>query len=59
GPQQFRDPVVQSRIHHERDQFIASIAEEHVCNLASSYRNDEPCRFFREPARGSYNICYF
>lgn len=59
GPQQFKDPIVQSRVHRERDEFIASISEEKICELASSWRNDDPCQFFREPKRGSYNICYF
>lgn len=27
--------------------------------LASSYRGGEVCTFYREPARGSYNNCYF
>jgi len=59
GPQQLKDRLVQSRIHRERDQFIASISEHQVLTLASSYRNDEPCDFFDKPKRGSYNICYF
>ncbi|KAK3358655.1 phosphotransferase enzyme family protein [Lasiosphaeria ovina] len=59
GPQQLKDRIVQSRVHRERDQFIASIPEHQVLTLASSYRNAAPCDFFDKPKRGSYNICYF
>ncbi|KAK0640942.1 kinase-like domain-containing protein [Cercophora newfieldiana] len=59
SPQQRNDRVVQSQVHHERDQFIASIPEHQVLALASSYRNTAPCSFFDKPNRGSYNICYF
>lgn len=51
--------VVRSRVHRERDAFIASIPHERVLQLASSHHRGEPCAFFQEPARGSYNICYF
>ncbi|KAK0631593.1 phosphotransferase enzyme family protein [Immersiella caudata] len=59
SPQQLKDRVVQSQVHHERDRFIASIPEHQVLALASSYRNTAPCSFFDKPNRGSYNICYF
>ncbi|KPM34283.1 hypothetical protein AK830_g12291 [Neonectria ditissima] len=59
GPRQLKDRVVQSRIHHERDRFIASIHESDVCRLASSYHDGDSCTFFKPPTRGSYNICYF
>jgi len=59
GPQQLKDRIVQSRVHRERDQFIASIQEGDVCRLASSHHNGDFCSFFKPPARGSYNICYF
>ncbi|KAK3344524.1 hypothetical protein B0T25DRAFT_585283 [Lasiosphaeria hispida] len=42
----------------KRDEFIASISEQQVLDLASSYLHS-PRTFFRDPARGSYNICYF
>ena len=58
-PQQMKDSVVQSRVHQQRDQFIAAIREDDVCLLASSHRNGEHCSFFKPPIRGSYNICYF
>jgi hypothetical protein len=59
GPQQLKEHIIQTRVHRERDQFIATICEDNVCRLASCYHNGELCSFFREPARGSYNICYF
>ena len=59
GLQQLRDSIVQSRVHRERDQFIATIREDDVCHLASSYHNGDSCSFFQPPIRGSYNICYF
>jgi hypothetical protein len=59
GPQQLRDRIVQTRVYQERDQFIASIDEDQVCQLASSYRNGHSCRCFQPPVRGSYNICFF
>ncbi|KAJ2891959.1 hypothetical protein MKZ38_010502 [Zalerion maritima] len=43
----------------ELDQFIASIQEDDILRLASSYHNGEPCSIFQNPMRGSYNICYF
>lgn len=59
GSQQLNDRLVQSRVHQERDSFIASIRENDVLHLASSYHNGDPCYFFKPPVRGSYNICYF
>jgi hypothetical protein len=59
GPQQLKDRIVQSRVHRERDQFIADIHEDDVCRLASSHHNGDHCSFFKPPSRGSYNICYF
>lgn len=56
---QLQDQLVQSRVHRERDEFIASIPKHQVLALASSHRNATPCDFFDEPKRGSYNICYF
>src|SRR4051794_12281516 len=59
GPQNFKDSIVQFRVHRERDQFIADICEDAICRLASSYHNGDHCSFFKPPCRGSYNICYF
>ncbi|KAI0102172.1 phosphotransferase enzyme family protein [Nemania sp. FL0031] len=55
-----RDCVNKVKIHKARDAFIASIDEEEVCNLASSYHKyGGHCQPFQPPARGSYNICFF
>jgi hypothetical protein len=54
-----RDKVAEHRIHEARDRFIELISEDDICRLASSYHNDDPCTFFKPPARGSYNICFF
>ncbi|KAI1499372.1 phosphotransferase enzyme family protein [Biscogniauxia marginata] len=59
GPQQLRDSIVKARVHNERDKFIATIREEQVCALASSYHRGDNCRYFAKPVRGSYNICFF
>ncbi len=59
GPQQLKDRIVQSRVHRERDQFIAAIQEDDICRLASAYHDGDHCSFFKPPSRGSYNICYF
>ncbi|CAD6444830.1 a26cf322-68f1-45ee-8dcc-c245eb767368 [Sclerotinia trifoliorum] len=60
GPQQLKDRIMQSRVHHEHDQFIETIREDDFCLLASSsYHNADLCGFFKSPARDSYNICYF
>ncbi len=59
GAQQLRDFIAKTRIHKERDAFIASIREEQVCNLASSHRRGDRCRCFKAPVRGSYNVCFF
>lgn len=58
-PLHFRDFLVQTRVHRARDEFIASINQEQVCNLASLYRNGDNCHPFADPTRGSYNVCYF
>ena len=58
-PQSFKDGVVQARVHHDRDCFIASIHDEDICRLAASHHNGDTCTFFKPPTRGSYNICYF
>jgi hypothetical protein len=47
------------RVHEARDRFIELISEDHIRRLASSYHNDDPCAFFKPPAWGSYNICFF
>ncbi|KAK8128144.1 kinase-like protein [Apiospora sp. TS-2023a] len=56
---QMRDQIVQARVHKERDELIASIREEQICALASSFRNGDNCSYFAPLARSSYNICFF
>jgi len=55
----FMDDVVRTRVHGDRDAFIALIHQEDVCRLASRYHNGDPCTAFTPPIWGSYNICYF
>lgn len=50
---------MQRRVHRERDDFIASIDEAQVCELASSFRNGDVCHHFAASVRGSFNVCYF
>ena len=50
---------MEARVHRDRDRFIASISHEDVCSLAALYHNNDVCKFFKPPIRGSYNICYF
>ncbi|KAH7120121.1 phosphotransferase enzyme family protein [Dactylonectria estremocensis] len=54
-----RDQIVQGHIHRKRDEFIAGIKKDDVLTLARSYHNGDSCYFFKDPARGSYNICFF
>lgn len=54
-----RDQIVQAHVHKKRDEFIASINEDDVLALAKSHHKGDNCRFFKDPARGSYNICFF
>lgn len=54
------DTRLLERVHADRDSFIASIRLDDVLALAASYHpSGSTGRFFREPLRGSYNICYF
>lgn len=57
--QMMRDQIVQAHVHKKRDEFIASINEDDVLALAKSHHKGDNCRFFKDPARGSYNICFF
>ncbi|KAL1863168.1 hypothetical protein VTK73DRAFT_6360 [Phialemonium thermophilum] len=58
-PQQLRDRIVQSRIHRERNQFIASIRKEDILRLIESLQDGCGAEFFSPPVRGSYNVCFF
>lgn len=54
------DREVTKRVHAACDQYIASISPADVLALATSYHpSKSEARFFKDPARGSYNICYF
>jgi hypothetical protein len=53
------DRIVEHRIYQERDKFIDAIKPGDICSLASSYHDNDACDFFKEPERGSYNICFF
>lgn len=59
GPQQFRDRIAESHVHCVRDKFIERIYKKDVCRLASAYNEGITCDYFKDPVRGSYNICYF
>jgi hypothetical protein len=55
------DKSVYRRAHTKRESLIESIRHADVLDLAASYHagGGLGCHFFREPARGSYNICFF
>ncbi|KAI9768151.1 MAG: hypothetical protein M1839_004178 [Geoglossum umbratile] len=52
------DDLVKKSVRKKTDLFIKSISSTTVCNIASSYNDQRPCRIFSEPTKGSYNICY-
>lgn len=54
-----RDRRVQERLNHQRDEFIDSIPEHRVHDIASSHRDGKHCTAFQKPRHGSYNVCYF
>ncbi|KAF4972478.1 hypothetical protein FZEAL_9585 [Fusarium zealandicum] len=58
-PQGFTDEIVQRRVHRERDQYLQHITKEKVLAIASSRRPGLSCGYFKEPKRGSYNLCCF
>ncbi len=59
GAAAMRDKIMQRRVRDARDRFVASIDEGDVLRLASSHHGGDPCAFFRPPARGAYNVCFF
>ena len=62
GPQEFTDVEVQTAVHEKRDDFIAFLHERQgdILALAASHHpTGAEGQFFREPARGTYNICFF
>ncbi|KAH6982357.1 kinase-like domain-containing protein [Ilyonectria sp. MPI-CAGE-AT-0026] len=58
-PQGFTDDIVQRRVHRQRDQFLQCITKEKVLAIASSRRPGLSCDYFKDPERGSYNLCCF
>ncbi|KAI1266613.1 phosphotransferase enzyme family protein [Xylariaceae sp. FL1019] len=58
-PMALTDAIITAQVHKKRDVFIASISEQRICKLASSYKNGEHCYFFQPCVRGSFNMCYF
>ncbi|KAF5019924.1 hypothetical protein F66182_8064 [Fusarium sp. NRRL 66182] len=59
GLRGFTDKLIQLQVHQKRDRFLASISKKRVLRLLSSRRQDRRCDYFKDPKRGSYNICYF
>lgn len=59
GLRGFTDKLIQTQVHQKRDRFLASISKKRVLRLLSSRRQDRRCDYFKDPKRGSYNICYF
>jgi len=52
-------PPTAEQIEEDLKTFIDSIDPDAVCRLASQHNSSKACRIFREPANGSYNVCYF
>lgn len=53
------DLVAEDHLHKARDRFVDTIDERAIRWLASSHHGNDDCHFFRPPARGSFNMCYF
>ncbi|OAA63396.1 phosphotransferase enzyme family protein [Niveomyces insectorum RCEF 264] len=54
-----RDYIAQDRSKKACAEFIQAIQPEEILQLASSYHDNEPCKIFRPPAHGSFNVCFF
>lgn len=52
-------PLTAGQIEQDLKAFIDSIDPNDVCKLASLHNSSKTCRMFRDPASGSYNVCYF
>jgi hypothetical protein len=52
-------PLTAEQIEEGLKVFIDFIDPNDVCKLASQHNSSKACRIFREPANGSYNVCYF
>lgn len=59
SPRGFTDDIVQRRLHRQRHQFLQYITKEKVLAIASSRRPGLSCDYFKDPERGSYNLCCF
>ncbi|KPM42267.1 hypothetical protein AK830_g4251 [Neonectria ditissima] len=59
GLRGYTDKLVQTQVHDERNSFLKSVSKEDVLRLVSSRRQGRNCDYFRDPKRGSYNVCYF
>jgi Phosphotransferase enzyme family len=54
------DQIYRRLVSDATDAFIASIDCSKICDLASTFHpQGKPCRVFREPKKGSYNVCFF
>lgn len=59
-PTHLRDAIIEAEIRQQRQDFIDSLRPDDILRLAASYHaSGSEGVFFREPARGSYNMCYF
>ncbi|KAH0538353.1 hypothetical protein FGG08_005048 [Glutinoglossum americanum] len=52
------DQIRRREVESACNDFIASIDQTAVCDLASSFYDRKPCRMLKEPQRGSYNVCF-
>ncbi|RTE75367.1 hypothetical protein BHE90_010160 [Fusarium euwallaceae] len=51
-------PLTEEQINAQIEEFIGSINEEAVCDLASRHRGQAPCTVLGRD-RGSFNVCFF
>lgn len=60
SPTHLQDAIIEKQLRDTRDHFIRSISEDDIRQLAASYHPSQfDGEFFRDPVKGSYNICYF
>ncbi|RSL57397.1 hypothetical protein CEP54_008305 [Fusarium duplospermum] len=58
GPTVDTFPLTEEQINDQIEEFIGSINEEAVCDLASRYHGQAPCTVLGRD-RGSFNVCFF
>ncbi|KAJ4310989.1 hypothetical protein N0V84_010688 [Fusarium piperis] len=51
-------PLTQEQTNSQIEEFIDSINEDAICDLASRYRGQGPCTVLGRD-RGSFNVCFF